>query len=91
MDDTAALRADDVVTAMATKARRFAICCGILLQRGPIGLATCAAPIHAPFTLFPSPFPRREFDYAKAIQTDVSEMVQRVSRDHDFLQKSLEK
>lgn len=44
---------------------------------------------HAPFTLFPSLFPKNLFLQAKEAQEDFNLLVHRVSLDHDFLKSSL--
>lgn len=43
--------------------------------------------IHAPFALYPSPFPRQLFDLAIDIQTTYSELYARISTDFDFLEQ----
>ncbi|KAK9896700.1 glutathione synthase [Cystobasidium minutum MCA 4210] len=43
--------------------------------------------IHAPFALYPSPFPRQLFDLAVDIQTTYSELYARISTDFDFLEQ----
>ena len=45
----------------------------------------------APFLLFPSPFPQKEFDLGVELQPILNEVMHRVSHDHKFLQESLEK
>ena len=45
----------------------------------------------APFLLFPSPFPQKEFDLGVDLQPILNEVMHRVSHDHKFLQESLEK
>ena len=40
---------------------------------------------HAPFTLFPSPFPREAFEEAKRVQQDFNLLVHKVSLDHEYL------
>ncbi|EDO33034.1 predicted protein [Nematostella vectensis] len=45
---------------------------------------------HAPFMLFPTPYPRKLFDQAKAVQKDFNELVHKVSLDHEFLKESLQ-
>lgn len=47
--------------------------------------------IVVPFTLFPSVFPRAEFQKAIAIQPALNELTHHVSNDHDFLYSCLEK
>ncbi|KAL2020260.1 hypothetical protein VTK56DRAFT_8584 [Thermocarpiscus australiensis] len=41
--------------------------------------------IHAPVTLFPSPFPKSCFEEARAIQSKYNELYARISQDEDFL------
>ena len=43
------------------------------------------------FALFPSPIPRSERDFVASIQKDVSRLIDRSSRDRDFLHGSLRK
>lgn len=43
-----------------------------------------------PITLFPSPFPRKEFNLANDVQTIVNELMHKVAFDHSFLNSSLE-
>jgi hypothetical protein len=43
--------------------------------------------IHAPFALFPTPFPRQLFDLAIDIQQTYSELYARISTDFDFLEQ----
>ena len=44
---------------------------------------------HIPFTLFPSPFPRRLFQEAKDVQTDFNLLVHQVSQDYEFIKNAL--
>jgi glutathione synthase len=46
---------------------------------------------HAPFTLVPSPFPRQSFEFAWNLGPDFNYLVDQISRDTDFLFKSLER
>lgn len=43
----------------------------------------------APFLLFPSPFPRQEFEKALEIQTVLNELMHKVAHDRDFLESTL--
>ncbi|KAG9510505.1 Glutathione synthetase, partial [Fragariocoptes setiger] len=43
-----------------------------------------------PITLFPSPFPRRLYDCARAIQPHVNTLMQRIATDLEFMRTSLE-
>lgn len=44
---------------------------------------------HAPFTLFPSCFPKYLYDEAFKVQTDFQNLFHQVSLDHDFIRDSL--
>lgn len=46
---------------------------------------------HAPFTLLPSPFPKRLLTQAKEVQKDFNLLVHRVSQDHEFLKEALQR
>ncbi|PNY24084.1 Glutathione synthetase [Tolypocladium capitatum] len=50
-------------------------------EADPTGIAA----IHAPVTLFPSPFPRICFDQGKSVQKTYNELYASVSRDEEFL------
>jgi len=43
----------------------------------------------APFVLFPTPFPRTEFEKAVALQPILNELMHKVAHDHEFLKESL--
>lgn len=43
----------------------------------------------APFTLFPSPFPRKLFDFAASLQKDMNFLYYLVGNDFDFILRSL--
>ena len=44
---------------------------------------------HTPFTLFPSPFPRKLFTAAREVQTDFNLLVHKVSQDYEFTKNAL--
>lgn len=44
---------------------------------------------HRPFTLFPTPFPKKLFSAAKEVQTDFNLLVHKVSRDYEFTKNAL--
>ncbi|KAJ2995175.1 hypothetical protein HDV02_001001 [Globomyces sp. JEL0801] len=46
--------------------------------------------LHAPFALFPSPFPRSGYELAIQIQPLFNNLVDRVARDHQFLTEIME-
>jgi glutathione synthase len=46
--------------------------------------------IHAPFALFPSPFPKSGYQFANEIQPLFNSLVDRVARDHEFLVSVME-
>ena len=45
--------------------------------------------VHIPFTLFPTPIPKTEFENLKLIQPYINELMFLASRDADFLLTSL--
>jgi len=63
-----------------------------LVMRAPKTESESTGPLftHAPFALYPSPFPRDCFNFAKLIQTDFNLLVHRISRDHTFLSEVID-
>ena len=55
-----------------------------------IHFANNAAVTHAPFSLFPTPFPRREFEKAQKLQTIWNELIHRLSQDDAFLNEIMD-
>ena len=47
--------------------------------------------VHAPFTLFPSPFPRPLFQQACEVQRDLNLLIHRVANDPEFLEDCLQR
>lgn len=45
---------------------------------------------HLPVTLFPTYFPRKEFEYAQNVQKIFQKLIFNISKDHDFLRKTLQ-
>ena len=43
----------------------------------------------APFVLFPSPFPKAEFDRSLELQPILNELMHKVAHDNEFLEKTL--
>ena len=43
----------------------------------------------APFLLFPSPFPEKEFNLGVELQPVLNELMHKVAHDHDFLEETL--
>ena len=63
---------------------------GVLLQ--VVGAGSDDVPVaivHAPLTVRPSRFPRASFEKAKRAATVFNSLIDRVSRDSDYLQKTL--
>ncbi|KAJ7374700.1 hypothetical protein OS493_005043 [Desmophyllum pertusum] len=50
----------------------------------------CHTVEHAPFTLLPTPFPKRLFTQAKDVQKDFNLLVHQVSQNHEFLKEALQ-
>lgn len=44
---------------------------------------------HIPFTLYPSPFPKRLFSTAREVQTDFNILVHKASQDYQFTKNAL--
>lgn len=67
-------------------AKTYALSTG-LLYLPPVGQQSTipSAAIHAPFSLFPSPFPRRLFEKAQRIQKAYNILYARVAMDENFL------
>lgn len=79
---------------VALKAQYYALSHGILVQDKPMTEAetiTQPRPSFPPFALFPSPLPRCDLAFLKSIQPQISELYDSVSRDHDFLRKTLKR
>ncbi|KAI8582807.1 hypothetical protein K450DRAFT_264746 [Umbelopsis ramanniana AG] len=55
-----------------------------------IHFANNAAVTHAPFSLFPTPFPRREFEKAQKLQTTWNELIHHLSQDDAFLNEIMD-
>ncbi|RIB03504.1 glutathione synthase [Gigaspora rosea] len=43
--------------------------------------------VHAPISLFPSPFPKKEFEFALGLQPIFNLLFHKLSRDHEFIEK----
>ncbi|XP_020915638.1 glutathione synthetase [Exaiptasia diaphana] len=74
------------VKELAKKAAEYAYAKGIIMKSRKLPDLV----EHAPFVLYPTPFPRRLFDQAKEVQRDFNVLVHKVSLDHDFLKESLQ-
>ena len=75
---------DNQKTELHSVATTYALSHGILYLpvNGP-QIPSCA--IHAPLSLFPSPFPRRLFDLAKRLQSAYNILYARIAMDTEFL------
>jgi len=49
-----------------------------------------AAVTHAPFALYPTPFPRHEFDQAKKLQQPWNTLIHKMSEDEDLISETME-
>ena len=82
------------VRELALKAQYYSLCHGILVQERLMTKVECDSqprPSSPPFALFPSPLPRHELAHVKKIQPIISKLYDKVSRDHDFLRKTLKR
>ena len=74
---------------LAEKAKDFALMHGICMRKKD---AFDRDSLHfAPFLLFPSPFPRSEFDRVVRLQTTLNLLTHRVAHDRRFLEETLAK
>ncbi|KAF7724278.1 hypothetical protein EC973_001179 [Apophysomyces ossiformis] len=55
-----------------------------------IHFANASAVNHAPFTLYPSPFPRTEFEKAKGLQQSWNALIHKMSQDDDLIAEAME-
>lgn len=62
---------------------------GLVLRppAAPNSTPSTTASIHAPYSLFPSPFPRKLFEEAKRLQVLYNTLYSHVSVDNDFLEE----
>ncbi|TNN32970.1 Glutathione synthetase [Liparis tanakae] len=77
-----------LVEALAEVAKNAALLQGVLmrLQESPNASELVS---YAPLTLFPSPVPRAAFLQSLAVQTHFNTLVDKISRDADFMQEAL--
>lgn len=75
------------LTTLVEEARDFAVSNGILMI--PKDTPSPNLFSHAPFTLFASPFPKTLFQQGCDVQEDFNVLVDKISKDHEFLQTSL--
>lgn len=77
---------EDLVAFLAEEGKDYCVTHGIVM-----GAKDCCKRVeHAPFTLHPSPFPKRLFTQAKEVQKDFNLLVHKVSQDHEFLKEALQ-
>lgn len=80
---------DEARDYLSTQATDYALAHGIVyrpLPTSPTSSPPSDSAIHAPFSLFPSPFPRTLFEKAQHIQPAYDLLYAQVSSDHAFLQ-----
>ena len=63
----------------------YAFARGLLMKSKP---PTAQQAIHAPFALFPSPFPRQAFERAVELQPLFNKLVHAISLDFDFIEST---
>lgn len=68
-------------------AKDWAICHGIVMKNKE----NTSLVKHAPFTLFPSPFPMYLYEEAMKVQSDFQRLIHRASLDHQFIKDSLKR
>lgn len=72
------------IAELLTDSRDYALSHSILYR--PVEPSSTSA-IHAPFALFPSPFPRELYDRVVRLQTAYNELYAEIASDHAFLEK----
>lgn len=77
----------DLVAFLAEEGKDYCVTHGIVM----VARDCCHRVEHAPFTLLPSPFPKRLFTQAKEVQKDFNLLVHKVSQDHEFLKEALQR
>ena len=75
------------VASLVEKARDFAVTNGILMI--PKDAPSLHLFSHAPFTLFASPFPKSLFQQGYKVQTDFNKLLDKISKNREFLESSL--
>jgi len=78
---------DDKLDDLVEKAKDFALMHGICMRQK--SKFDRDALHFAPFVLFPTPFPRDEYEKALALQPILNELMHKVAHDYDFLRESL--
>jgi hypothetical protein len=77
---------------LTLQAKTYALAHGLLYLPVSTDSKTFASPpsaIHAPFALFPTPFPRSQFERAKNLQQIYNVLYARVASDEEFLDSVL--
>ena len=77
--------ADDVDQFLAQEGRDYFLTHGMIYKNQKGNLE------HRPFTLFPTPFPKKLFTDAKEVQIDFNLLVHNVSRDYEFTKNTLKR
>lgn len=80
------LPSEELVSYLAEEGKDYCVTHGIVMGAKD----SYHAVHHAPFTLLPTPFPKRLFAQAKEVQKDFNLLVHRVSQDHEFLKGALQ-
>ena len=80
---------EDAIADITKVAVDYALANSIIFR--PLPQSTDAAPslnsaIHGPFSLYPTPFPRTEFDKAVALQLAYNVLYANIANDPDFLE-----
>ncbi|KAJ7374658.1 hypothetical protein OS493_004999 [Desmophyllum pertusum] len=80
------LPSEELVGFLAEEGKDYCLTHGIVM-----GAKDCCHTVeHAPFTLLPTPFPKRLFTQAKDVQKDFNLLVHQVSQNHEFLKEALQ-
>jgi glutathione synthase len=79
---------DQQLELLKTSAMNFAMAKGMLML--PVENQNSSLAAHAPFALFPSPFPRAGYEYSVKVQPIFNKLVHNLSRDNAFIEEVFE-
>ena len=79
---------DQQLDLLKTSAINYAMAKGILML--PVENQNNSLAAHAPFALFPSPFPRAGYEYAVKVQPMFNKLVHHLSQDNAFIEEVFE-
>ena len=73
----------DEINFLVSEARDYSLTHGMIYKNQNANIE------HTPFTLFPSPIPKKLFTAAREVQMDFNLLVHKVSQDYEFTKNAL--